>query len=84
VKKITVFDQVILYQTLKTRRIGKALRNQKPNCDGKLVFLSWNPAVDILKECWECRLFEGFLKIFVSDLRSRVLSTKMEGKMITS
>src|SRR6266567_1470467 len=71
---------MILDQTLKTRRIGKALGDQKPDCDRKLVFLSWKPAVDILKECWECRLLKGFLKIFVSDQEKSGVMDKNGGK----
>ena len=65
--KPTVFNQVILDQALETSCIGKTLRDQEPDCDRELIFLRRNPAVDILKECWECRLFKGFLKIFVSN-----------------
>jgi len=72
---------VILDQTLETSRIGKTLRDQESDCDRELVFLRRNPAVDILKECWECRLFEWFLKIFVSDReRSGTLIDKNVGK----
>jgi hypothetical protein len=72
---------VILDQTLETSRISKTLRDQESDCDRELVFLRRKPAVDILKECWECRLFEWFLKIFVSNReRSETLIDKNGGK----
>lgn len=58
---------MVLGQTLQTRSIGKGLGDQEPNSDGQYLDLGGTPAMNVLQECRERRLLEGFLKIFVSD-----------------
>lgn len=62
----TVFDKLILGETLQTSSASDALGEKEAGGDGELVALVCRPAIDVLKEAGEGLRFERFLKIFIS------------------
>jgi hypothetical protein len=63
----TIFDEVVLCQTLEAGGTCKALCEKESDCRGKSFPLLCLPLVDILQECRKRVLFKRLLEILVSD-----------------
>lgn len=62
----TVFNEMVLCQTLKTGRVGETLRKDHANSDSKFLNLGIWPAIDVLQETKEGDFLQRLLEILVS------------------
>ena len=65
----TILDEVVLGQTLQASAADEALGEEETGGQGELLALLLGPAMDVLEDGGERRLFEGLLEIFVSASR---------------
>ena len=63
----TIFDEMVLRQTLQTCGTCKALCEKESDCRGKSFPLLCLPLVDILQESRKRGLLERLLEVLVSD-----------------
>lgn len=82
----TIFDEMVLRQTLEACGTCKALCEEEPDCRGESFPLLWLPLVGILQEGRERVLLEGLLEVLVSNsfLVSAANSDEVEGSGLTS
>lgn len=76
----TIFDEMILCQTLQASCARETLCDEETSSSGNLLPLSCRPAVHVLHEVGQGRLFKGSLEVFVSAMQPFNRRTSNEGR----